>query len=40
MRREVFRKNLKTIEMHNYLYSKGDKKYKLGVNEYADMVRL
>ena len=38
-RREVFRTNLKKIEMHNYLYNKGVKSYKLGINEYADMVR-
>lgn len=36
-RREVFRTNLKKIEMHNYLFNKGVKSFKLGINEYADM---
>lgn len=37
VRKRVFADNLKKIEMHNYLYSKGLKSYMLGVNEYADM---
>lgn len=36
-RKEIFSKNLKKIEVHNYLYAKGKKSYTLGVNEYADM---
>lgn len=36
-RKEIFRMNLKKIEMHNYLHSVGLKSYTLGVNEYADM---
>jgi len=37
VRKQVFAENLKKIEMHNYLYSKGLKSYTLGVNKYADM---
>lgn len=37
VRKQVFLENLKKIEMHNYLYSKGLKSYTLGVNKYADM---
>jgi len=37
VRKAVFAENLKKIEMHNYLYSKGLKSYMLGVNAYADM---
>lgn len=37
VRKQVFAENLKRIEMHNYLYSKGIKGYTLGVNKYADM---
>lgn len=37
MRLKIFEANLKRIEMHNYLYQKGVKKYTLGLNEYADM---
>lgn len=37
VRKQVFSENLKRIEMHNYLYSKGIKSYTLGVNKYADM---
>ncbi|CAH1798522.1 unnamed protein product, partial [Owenia fusiformis] len=33
----VFLQNLKTIELHNYLHSKGKKTFRLGTNEYADM---
>ena len=39
-RKEIFRTNLKRIEMHNYLHSVGLKSYTLGVNEYADMVSV
>lgn len=37
-RMNIFAKNLKKIEMHNYLHQKGVKSYTLGINEYADMV--
>jgi cathepsin L len=37
VRKEIFRDNLKQIEMHNYLHSKGLKTYTLGINEYTDM---
>lgn len=37
-RKDIFIGNLKRIEMHNYLHDKGVKSYRLGVNEYADMV--
>ncbi len=40
MRKLIFSTNLKKIEMHNYLHSKGKKSYKLGVNEYADLVSV
>ena len=39
-RKQIFRMNLKKIEMHNYLHSVGLKSYTLGVNEYADMVSV
>ena len=38
MRKLIFSTNLKKIEMHNYLHHKGLKNFRLGVNEYADMV--
>lgn len=37
VRKQVFAENLRKIEMHNYLHSKGLKSYTLGVNKYADM---
>jgi len=37
MRKKVFAENLKKIEIHNYLHSKGQKSYTLGVNQFADM---
>nr|UCK81521.1 cathepsin K [Arenicola marina] len=36
-RKEIFRDNLKRVEMHNYLHAKGEVIYRLGVNEYADL---
>ena len=36
----IFVENMKTIEMHNYLHSKGKKSYTLGLNEYADLVSV
>lgn len=37
VRKQVFAENLRQIEMHNFLYSKGLKSYTLGVNKYADL---
>ena len=37
-KREIFRNNLKTIEIHNALFTQDLVTYTLGVNEYADMV--
>lgn len=34
---EIFRNNLKKIEMHNYLHDNGKKSYRLGINQFADM---
>ncbi len=39
-RKMIFSTNLKQIEMHNYLYSKGKKTFQLGVNQFSDMVWL
>lgn len=36
-RKQTFAENLKKIEIHNYLHSKGLKSYTLGVNQFADM---
>jgi len=36
VRKQIFAENLKKIEMHNFLYSKGLKSYTLGVNRFAD----
>ena len=38
MRKSIFMQNLKEIELHNYLFEKGMKHYKMGVNEFSDMV--
>jgi cathepsin L len=37
LRKEVFSQHLKTISMHNYLYSKGLKQYTMGVNKFTDL---
>lgn len=37
VRKQIFAENLKKIEMHNFLYSKGLKSFTLGVNRFADM---
>jgi len=37
-RKEIFATNMKKIEMHNYLHSKGLKSYRLGITPFADMV--
>jgi cathepsin L len=37
VRKQVFAENVKKIEMHNYLHSKGLKSYTLGINKYSDM---
>jgi len=39
-RKKTFVANLKKIEIHNYLHSKGLKSYTLGVNQFADMVNI
>eukprot|EP00914_Ancora_sagittata_P018237 GHVO01036051.1.p1 GENE.GHVO01036051.1~~GHVO01036051.1.p1 ORF type:complete len:351 (+),score=53.34 GHVO01036051.1:138-1190(+) len=36
-RKEVFRNNLKKIEMHNYLHAQGKSSYTLGINQFADL---
>jgi len=36
-RKAIFTENLKKIESHNHLHSKGLKSYTLGVNKFADM---
>jgi len=37
VRKQIFAENLKKIEMHNFLHSKGLKSYTLGVNKFADL---
>lgn len=37
IRKLIFADNLKKIELHNYLYSKGRTTYMLGVNQFADL---
>jgi len=36
-RRAIYRKNLKTIVLHNKRYRAGEVGYKMGVNEYSDL---
>jgi len=36
-RKTIFHKNLKFIEMHNYLHAKGVKSFTVGVNHFADL---
>jgi cathepsin L len=36
-RKKIFVENVKKIEMHNYLHSKGLKSFTLGINQFADM---
>lgn len=36
-RKEIFRNNLKRIEMHNLLHDQGKTTFRMGVNEYTDM---
>jgi cathepsin L len=36
-RKQIFVENVKKIEMHNYLHSKGLKSYTLGINQFTDM---
>lgn len=36
-RKKTFAENLKKIEIHNYLHSKGLKSYTMGINQFADM---
>lgn len=37
VRQQIFNANVKKIEIHNYLYSKGLKTYSMGVNQFTDM---
>jgi len=37
LRKQIFSEAVKTIQMHNYLYSKGLKSYTLGINKYSDL---
>ena len=37
-RKHIFASNLKRIEMHNFLHSKGLKSFRLGITPFADMV--
>lgn len=37
MRMKIFESNLKRVELHNYLYSKGLKQFTMGINEFSDM---
>ena len=39
-RKHIFASNLKRIEMHNFLHSKGLKSFRLGITPFADMVSL
>merc|ERR1711988_1227003 len=36
LRKEIFRTNIKHVEMHNYLHEKGAKTFRLEINQYAD----
>lgn len=37
-RKEIFTEHLKTINLHNYLFSKGLRSYTMGVNKFTDLV--
>jgi len=37
-RKQIFAENLRKIELHNYLFSKGMKTFSIGVNRFTDMV--
>jgi len=39
-RKQIFLTNLKKIEMHNYLHSKGLKSFSLGITPFTDMVSV
>lgn len=36
-RKEIFAEHLKTINLHNYLFSKGLRSYTMGVNKFTDL---
>jgi len=36
-RRDVFAENMKKVEMHNYLHSKGEKSFTLEMNHFSDL---
>lgn len=38
LRRNLFADNLRKIESHNYLFEMGLKSYKMGINQFSDMV--
>lgn len=40
VRRELFAANVKKIEVHNFLYSKGLRSYSMAVNQFTDMDRV
>lgn len=40
VRKEIFAENVKKIEIHNYLYSKGLRSYARNINQFTDMDRL
>jgi len=37
-RKQIFATNMKKIEMHNFLYAKGLKSFRLGITPFTDMV--
>jgi len=39
-RKQIFKETLAMIEAHNELYSKGLTTFTMGINQFADMVRL
>lgn len=39
MRKSIFERNLKLIQMHNLMYSRGLKSFKMALNEFSDKVK-